>query len=71
VSIMALELIINLIIWVSVMGLIWWLLMTFVIAKLPEPFKTMATILLVVVVIIGLLGFVGYGPTSIRLYRAH
>jgi hypothetical protein len=48
-----------------VLGLVWWLFSTYVLPRVPEPFKTVIIIVLVVAVCLWLLEWVGIlGPVS-------
>lgn len=60
--------IVSLIVVILVFALIWYILATYVLPRVADPFKTIIIILFWLVVIIFLLGLVGIGPgLGIRL----
>jgi hypothetical protein len=59
--------IVSLIIALIVFAIIWWILATYILPRVADPFKTIIIILFWLVVIIFLLGLIGVGP-GIRLH---
>ena len=54
--------IVGLLILLVVLALCGWLFSTYILPRLPEPFRTVIVVLLVVLLIVALLGYVGIGP---------
>jgi len=54
--------IVSLIIFLIVFAIIWWILITYVLPRVADPFKTIIILLFWLLVIIFLLGLVGIGP---------
>lgn len=57
--------IIQLVVVLCVLGLVWWLFSTYVLPRLPEPFRTIIIVVLVLAVCLWLLdwaGILGSGP---------
>ena len=52
-----------------ILGLAWWLLQTYVLPRLAEPFPTIIIVVLVIALILWLLGFVGTG-LHFNLFRS-
>jgi len=53
-----------------VLGLIWWLVQTYILPRVAEPFRTIVIVVMVVIFIIWLLSLIPGGPLMgrIRLY---
>ena len=45
-----------------IFGLIWWLVETYILPKVADPFNTIIRVGLVIVVILWLLSLIGFGP---------
>ena len=62
--------IIQIIVVLLVMDLVWWLFSTYVLPRVPDPFKTIIIVILVVAVCLWLLSLVGIlGPLNWSLRR--
>lgn len=62
--------IVQIVVWLLVMGLIWWLFSTYVLPYVPDPFRTTIIVVLVVALCLWLLSWVGIiGPMDWRLSR--
>ena len=44
-----------------VFGLIWWLVETYILPKVADPFNTIIRVALIIVVVLWLLSLIGYG----------
>ncbi len=56
--------ILQIIIVLLVLGLVWWLFSTYVLPRVPEPFKTIIIVVLVLAVCLWLLSLVGIIPSG-------
>lgn len=65
---MGLETLISLLVTLVIFGLIWWLLQTYVLPKVAEPFGTIIIVILVLFVIFWLLSLIGVVP-GVRLFH--
>lgn len=55
--------IIQIVVVLIVLALVWWLLSTYVLPRLPEPFRTIIIVLLVILLCLWLLSLIGViGP---------
>jgi hypothetical protein len=62
--------IVQIIVMLLVFALVWWLFSTYVLPRVPEPFKTIIIVVLVVAVCLWLLSIVGIlGPFDWNLRR--
>ena len=52
-----------------IFGLIWWLVETYILPKVADPFNTIIRVGLVIVVILWLLSLIGYGPGFGLMHR--
>lgn len=52
----------TLLMFVIVAALVWWLLTTYLLPVLPEPFRTIVLVICVLIAILWLLSIVGIGP---------
>ncbi len=60
--------IVQIIVVLLVLALVWWLFSTYVLPRVPEPFKTIIIVLLVIFVCLWLLSLVGIvGPVNWNL----
>ena len=50
---------IGLLIFVIVIALVWWLVVTYLLPILPQPFRTIVIVILVLIVIVWLLSLIG------------
>ncbi len=57
---------ISLLVLVIVLALVWYLLTRYLLPLLPEPFRTIVLVIVVLICIVFLLGMIGIGP-GIRL----
>lgn len=63
---------IQIVVFLVVLGIVWWLFSTYVLPRVPEPFKTLIIIVLVLAVCLWLLSFAGLIPGgSLSLYPHH
>jgi len=56
--------IIHLIVVLLVLALVWWLFSTYILPRVPEPFKTIIIVILVLCVCLWLLSLVGVIPAG-------
>jgi hypothetical protein len=56
---------IGLIIFIVVAILIWWLFSAYLLPHIPQPFRTIIVVILVLIAIFWLLGIIGVGPMHI------
>ena len=62
--------IVQIVVMLLVFALVWWLFSTYVLPRVPEPFKTIIIVVLVVAVCLWLLSLVGIlGPLNWNLHR--
>ena len=52
-----------------IFGLIWWLVETYILPTVADPFNTIIRVGLVIVVILWLLSLIGYGPGFGLMHR--
>ncbi len=58
---------ISIIVVLIVLGLVWWLFSTYVLPRVPDPFRTVIIIVLVLAVCLWLLSLIGWvGPIRLR-----
>ena len=60
---MSFETIVRMLVALIIFGLVWWLLVTYVLPKLAEPFRTIINVILVILLILWLFGLVGAYPS--------
>jgi cell division protein FtsX len=53
---------IGFIIFIVVLCLVWWLLTAYLLPHVPQPFRTIIIVVLVIIAIIWLLSIIGIGP---------
>ena len=58
---MGVNALIHAIIVLIVFGLIWWLVETYILPKVADPFNTIIRVALIIVVVLWLLSLIGYG----------
>lgn len=59
--------VISVVVVLIVLALVWWLFSTYVLPRLPEPFRTIIIVVLVLAVCLWLLSLVGLlGPIKLR-----
>ena len=58
---MGVDSLIHAIIVLIVFGLIWWLVETYILPKVADPFNTIIRVALIIVVVLWLLSLIGYG----------
>lgn len=63
--------IVQIVVGLLVMALVWWLLSTYVLPRVPEPFKTIIIVVLVVGLCFWLLTWAGILPESWYSIRVH
>ena len=63
--------IVQIVVGLLVMALVWWLLSTYVLPRVPEPFKTVIIVVLVVALCLWLLTWAGIIPGSWYSTRVH
>ena len=56
---------VTLLVYILIMAIIWWLISTYLLPLLPQPFRIIVTIILVVIAILILLGFIGVIPPAL------
>ena len=66
---MGLETLIHLLVVLVIFGLVWWLLQTYVLPKVAEPFSTIIVVILVLAVIFWLLSLIGFVSSPIFLRK--
>ena len=52
-----------------VFGLVWWMVETYILPKVADPFNTIIRVVLVIAVVLVLLSFIGYGPGIGLIHR--
>lgn len=50
---------IGLLVWVIVLALVWWLLVTYILPHVPQPFRTIIIVVCVLILIFWLLSLIG------------
>lgn len=53
---------ISILITLLIIGIVWWIVQTYLFPVVAEPFRTIIVVIMAVIVIVWLLGFIGYGP---------
>jgi len=62
--------VIGIVVVLLVLALVWWLFSTYVLPRVPEPFKTIIIVVLVIAVCLWLLNLVGlFGPGGTNLSK--
>lgn len=59
---MSLDATVHILVVLIIFGLVWWLLQTYVLPKVAEPFRTIIIVILVLLLVFWLLGLVGIVP---------
>lgn len=59
---MSLDMLVHVVIVLIILGLVWWLLQTYILPKVAEPFRTMVIVVVVLCVILYLLSLLGGIP---------
>ena len=52
-----------------VFGLAWWLIETYILPKVADPFNTIIRVGLIIVVVVWLLSLIGFGPGVGLIHR--
>ena len=52
-----------------VFGLVWWLIETYILPKVADPFNTIIRVGLIIVVVVWLLSLIGFGPGIGLIHR--
>ena len=52
-----------------VFGLVWWLVETYILPKVADPFNTIIRVVLVIAVVLWLLSLIGFGPGIGLIHR--
>jgi hypothetical protein len=53
---------IGLLVFVIIIALVWWLLSVYILPHVPQPFRTIIIVILVLIAIFWLLSLIGIGP---------
>lgn len=59
---MSLDLLVHIVIVLVILGLVWWLLQTYILPLVADPFRTIIVVVVVLCVILYLLGLIGVVP---------